>query len=199
MDFTIYDYIGFLGVFILIISVTKLNLVKNYSNYKEFYILNIIGSFLLLINDFDKESWFSFGVGVFWILISLVTILNKIVLPLRHLWILISVAVIYFFFGVVYSFNSNQEIEKALYSSLGMVSTCIGVVIYGLFSAKKISTLRYLVIGICVKFAVMLALLNDFNYASLSLQLYNLFITLIGIYIIIKESGDLKRREADID
>lgn len=185
MEFIIYDYIGFIGFLVLFYVLTKINITKNYYDKKEFYILNIIGSFLLIFNDIYKESWFALGIGVFWISISIITLRNKLILPIKYLWIIIILALLFFGFGLIRELFKMYTEEGDIYNVFGMFSTGLTVIIYGMLASKKLSLFFYLIIGIFAKIIMISALYYDFNYASLSLQIYSILIAFIGIYRII--------------
>lgn len=179
--FTIFDYIGFIGVFILVFTLTKLNLIKNYSEKHEFYYCNIFGSILLMCSDFYRDSWYSLGIGIFWTTISILTILNNLKLPNKHLIITIGLAMLFFISGLINSIFYIEDMNEKIFTSIGMLSTLFCVVLYGLIASKNINIFQYLVIGITLKTIMLFALYNDFNIASFSLQFYSITISIFGI------------------
>jgi hypothetical protein len=178
---TIYDYIGFVGVAILIYSFTRLNLIHSFGSTAWFYACNGAGSFLLLFSDVYRGSWFSVGIGIFWVLISVLTILNKLKLPNTALVALCALAIAYFGAGIGYELlHVKSGLDSGL-NALGMVATAICVVIYGNFAANRIGLSKYLMIGVFAKLLMMIALMNNFNMASFSLQAYSVVMAFIGL------------------
>jgi hypothetical protein len=178
---TIFDYIGFVGVFILVFTLTKLNLITDYSEKYEFYYCNIFGSILLMISDFYRDSWYSLGIGAFWIAISTLTVLNNLKLPNKQLIITLSLAILFFFSGLMHSIFYIENINEKIFKSLGMLSTLFCVILYGCIASKNINIFQYLLTGVILKTIMLFALYNDFNMASFSLQLYSITIAIFGM------------------
>lgn len=159
-----------------------MNLITGYADRFEFYWCNALGSTLLIFSDVYRGSWFSVGIGLFWISISLITIFNKLILPHKALNLTIGAALIFFGSGLIHSIIFIEPLNDKLFTCLGMISTAFCVVIYGLFASKRLNLMFYLLIGIVIKLVMMTALFNDFNFASFSLQGYSILIATIGIY-----------------
>lgn len=194
---SIYDYIGFVGVAVLIYSFTRLNLNPSFGSTASFYVYNGAGSFLLLFSDVYRGSWFSVGIGVFWVLISVLTILNKLKLPNKALVATCALAITYFGAGILYEFIHAQNGLDSTLNALGMVATAICVVVYGGFAANRIGLAKYLVIGIFAKLLMMVALMNNFNMASFSLQAYSVVMAIIGLSKLHAERKSLLLSQAD--
>lgn len=182
---TIYDYIGFIGVIILMYTLTCLNLKDNYKDKPKFYIQNILGSIFLMVSDIYRESWFSVGIGFFWILTSFFTLKNQMRLPDKYLKNITNLALTYFAIGFLMNFFKD-DLENSIFNCIGMISTGLCVILFAKFSAGNLSLLKYLIIGIFIKILMMMALYNNFNMASISVQAYSIFIALFGIYKEIK-------------
>lgn len=71
MIFTFYDLVGTIGVSLIIISYTFLQLEKIRSDNPLYSVLNAIGASLVLISLYFDFNFSAFIVEFFWLLISL--------------------------------------------------------------------------------------------------------------------------------
>ncbi|WP_457746393.1 CBU_0592 family membrane protein [Sulfurimonas sp.] len=70
-DFHYYDFIGILGVMIIVITYLLLQVEKIQSNSLSYSLLNILGSLLITYSLIYSWNLSSFVIEFFWILISL--------------------------------------------------------------------------------------------------------------------------------
>ncbi len=77
MSYSLYDLVGNVGVFFIIIAYLLLQLKKISSNDIKFSIMNLVGAALVIISLIQNFNMSAFVIEVFWVGISLVGILRK--------------------------------------------------------------------------------------------------------------------------
>lgn len=76
MNYTIFDFIGNIGVFLIILSYLLLQINKLNSNDILYSFMNLIGAALVIISLYVDFNISAFIIEVFWVLISLVGIVK---------------------------------------------------------------------------------------------------------------------------
>lgn len=76
MGYTWYDFVGNVGVFLLLAAYLLLQLNKLSSNQLSYSILNGVGAIFILISLTYEFNLSAFAIEFFWLLISLVGIVN---------------------------------------------------------------------------------------------------------------------------
>lgn len=76
MGYTWYDFVGNVGVFLLLAAYLLLQLNKLSSNQLSYSILNAVGAIFILISLIFEFNLSAFAIEFFWLLISLVGIVN---------------------------------------------------------------------------------------------------------------------------
>lgn len=76
MDYSIYDFIGNIGVFFIILGYLLLQTNKIKSSDLKFSLLNIFGAGLIIISLLKNFNISAFIIEAFWILISIIGIYN---------------------------------------------------------------------------------------------------------------------------
>jgi hypothetical protein len=71
MNFDLFDFAGFVGVFLIVIAYLLLQLDKLPSSSLTFSLLNAAGSLLIMLSLLFKFNASAFLIEVFWFLISL--------------------------------------------------------------------------------------------------------------------------------
>lgn len=74
--YTIYDFIGNIGVFFIIIAFLLLQLNKIKSENVYYSIMNLIGAAFVIISLLNNFNFSAFIIEAFWIVISLIGIVN---------------------------------------------------------------------------------------------------------------------------
>ena len=76
MGYTWYDFVGNVGVFLLLAAYLLLQLNKITSNQISYSLLNAIGAILILVSLIFEFNLSAFAIEFFWLLISMVGIVN---------------------------------------------------------------------------------------------------------------------------
>jgi len=76
MGYTWYDFVGNVGVFLLLAAYLLLQLNKLSSNQISYSILNGLGAILIIVSLIFEFNLSAFAIEFFWLLISLVGIVN---------------------------------------------------------------------------------------------------------------------------
>jgi len=76
MGYTWYDFVGNVGVFLLLAAYLLLQLNKLSSNQISYSILNGLGAILIIVSLVFEFNLSAFAIEFFWLLISLVGIVN---------------------------------------------------------------------------------------------------------------------------
>ena len=76
MGYTWYDFVGNVGVFLLLAAYLLLQLNKLSSNHLSYSILNAMGAIFIIISLSYEFNLSAFAIEFFWLLISLVGIVN---------------------------------------------------------------------------------------------------------------------------
>tara|TARA_R110001583_G_scaffold41891_1_gene133131 strand:+ start:26792 stop:27040 length:249 start_codon:yes stop_codon:yes gene_type:complete len=76
MGYTWYDFVGNVGVFLLLAAYLLLQLNKLSSNHLSYSILNAMGAIFIIISLIYEFNLSAFAIEFFWLLISLVGIVN---------------------------------------------------------------------------------------------------------------------------
>jgi len=76
MSYSLFDFIGNIGVFLIIISYLLLQLNKIKSSQILYSIMNFIGAFLVIISLIENFNMSAFVIEVFWVGISFIGIIN---------------------------------------------------------------------------------------------------------------------------
>ena len=79
MDYTIYDFVGNVGVALIIITYLLLQLDKMKSSELSYSLLNVLGSALVILSLFYRFNLSAFVVEAFWLLISFVGIIRFVI------------------------------------------------------------------------------------------------------------------------
>ncbi len=78
MNYSLFDFIGNVGVFLIIISYLLLQLNKLSSKHISYSVMNLLGASLVVISLIESFNMSAFVIEVFWVGISLVGIVNYI-------------------------------------------------------------------------------------------------------------------------
>ncbi|MCB0282982.1 MAG: hypothetical protein H6627_08985 [Calditrichae bacterium] len=78
MEYTIYDFMGNIGVVLIIGTYLFLQLDRIKSNALSYSILNAIGAFCIIVSLIFRFNLSAFIVELFWLLISLVGVVRFI-------------------------------------------------------------------------------------------------------------------------
>jgi len=76
MGYTWYDFLGNVGVFLLLTAYLLLQLNKINSNQISYSLMNAIGAALIIVSLIFEFNLSAFAIEFFWLLISLVGIVN---------------------------------------------------------------------------------------------------------------------------
>ena len=76
MDYTWYDFVGNVGVFLLLAAYLLLQLNKLSSNQLSYSLLNGAGAILIIISLIYDFNLSAFAIEFFWLLISIVGIVD---------------------------------------------------------------------------------------------------------------------------
>jgi len=76
MGYTWYDFVGNVGVFMLLVAYLLLQLNKLSSNQLSYSVLNGLGAILIIVSLVYEFNLSAFAIEFFWLLISLVGIVN---------------------------------------------------------------------------------------------------------------------------
>ncbi|MEH6357925.1 MAG: hypothetical protein V7745_02985 [Pseudomonadales bacterium] len=76
MGYTWYDFVGNVGVFLLLAAYLLLQLNKITSNQISYSIMNAVGAILILVSLIFEFNLSAFAIEFFWLLISIVGIVN---------------------------------------------------------------------------------------------------------------------------
>ena len=76
MGYTWYDFVGNIGVFLLLAAYLLLQLNKITSNQISYSIINAVGAILILVSLIFEFNLSAFAIEFFWLLISIVGIVN---------------------------------------------------------------------------------------------------------------------------
>lgn len=76
MDYTWYDFAGNLGVFLLLVAFFLLQLNKITSDQISYSLTNVVGATLILISLAIEFNLSAFAIEFFWLLISIVGVIN---------------------------------------------------------------------------------------------------------------------------
>jgi len=76
MGYTWYDFVGNVGVFLLLAAYLLLQLNKLSSNQISYSVLNGLGAILIIVSLIFEFNLSAFAIEFFWLLISLVGIVN---------------------------------------------------------------------------------------------------------------------------
>ena len=76
MNYSMLDFIGNIGVFLIILGYLLLQINKIKSNDIIYSLLNLIGAILILISLTDEFNLSAFIIEIFWVGISLIGIIN---------------------------------------------------------------------------------------------------------------------------
>jgi Ca2+-dependent lipid-binding protein len=76
MGYTWYDFLGNVGVFLLLAAYLLLQLNKINSNQISYSLMNAIGAALILVSLIFEFNLSAFAIEFFWLLISLVGIVS---------------------------------------------------------------------------------------------------------------------------
>lgn len=78
MDYSWYDFIGNIGVLLILVAYLLLQLNILNSNMVKFSLLNLIGAFLILVSLYFEFNLSAFLIEFFWLLISLIGVLKSL-------------------------------------------------------------------------------------------------------------------------
>jgi hypothetical protein len=179
---SVFDYVGFIGSALLIVAFTLAAVMDRFASGRGFLVLNAFGSLLLLFSDGYRESYASFGIGVFWIAISLKALANKNVLDGQSLktfsvgftlYVLALLCHTLFFSGL-----SGAELAIKVVSVL-VVETMM--VSYIFLIGERIGLSTYLWVTVVTKILFVPCLVLDANSASVLLHSYGVFIAFFGL------------------
>lgn len=76
MGYTWYDFVGNVGVFLLLAAYLLLQLNKINSNQISYSLMNALGAIMILISLIFEFNLSAFAIEFFWLLISLVGIVD---------------------------------------------------------------------------------------------------------------------------
>jgi len=76
MGYTWYDFVGNVGVFLLLAAYLLLQLNKLSSNQISYSVLNGLGAILIIVSLVYEFNLSAFAIEFFWLLISLVGVVN---------------------------------------------------------------------------------------------------------------------------
>jgi len=76
MGYTWYDFLGNVGVFLLLVAYLLLQLNKINSNQISYSLMNAVGAALILVSLVFEFNLSAFAIEFFWLLISLVGIVD---------------------------------------------------------------------------------------------------------------------------
>jgi hypothetical protein len=76
VGYTWYDFVGNIGVFLLLAAYLLLQLNKITSNQISYSIMNAVGAILILVSLIFEFNLSAFAIEFFWLLISIVGIVN---------------------------------------------------------------------------------------------------------------------------
>ena len=76
MGYTWYDFVGNVGVFLLLAAYLLLQLNKITSNQISYSLMNAVGAILILISLIFEFNLSAFAIEFFWLLISIVGIID---------------------------------------------------------------------------------------------------------------------------
>tara|TARA_R110002050_G_scaffold71891_3_gene154667 strand:- start:52285 stop:52539 length:255 start_codon:yes stop_codon:yes gene_type:complete len=76
MGYTWYDFVGNVGVFLLLTAYLLLQINKLSSHQLSYSILNALGATLILISLIYEFNLSAFAIEFFWLLISVIGIVN---------------------------------------------------------------------------------------------------------------------------
>lgn len=76
MGYTWYDFVGNVGVFLLLTAYLLLQINKLSSHQLSYSILNAVGATLILISLMYEFNLSAFAIEFFWLLISVIGIVN---------------------------------------------------------------------------------------------------------------------------
>lgn len=178
-----FDLFGFIGVFILVFVSTISYFHIEYRDKHSFFYLTLLGSILLIPNDLYHKSYPSFAIGVFFILSSFFSLFNKNVLSHRTFLILIYLFSFFWFYEcyLLYQNSKNFDIKFTL-DFLAILSVGFSVILFGLFTSRKITVLENVIYSILATIIIMPSLYySDSNYAQILLKVYTIIVGFIAI------------------
>jgi len=76
MGYTWYDFVGNVGVFLLLAAYLLLQLNKITSNQISYSLMNAVGAILILVSLIFEFNLSAFAIEFFWLLISIVGIID---------------------------------------------------------------------------------------------------------------------------
>jgi hypothetical protein len=77
-DLSVIDVLGWVGAIILLVAYT-LNIMQKLETDSSYFLsINLLGAFLLTINAYSTESYPFLVVNLFWVLVSIYQLINKI-------------------------------------------------------------------------------------------------------------------------
>ena len=76
MNYSFTDFIGNLGVFLIIVSYLLLQLKKVESTTLSYSLMNLVGAALVIVSLLENFNISAFIIEVFWVLISFIGVFN---------------------------------------------------------------------------------------------------------------------------
>lgn len=77
-DLSLIDVLGWVGAIILLVAYT-LNIMQKLETDSSYFLsINLLGAFLLTVNAYSTESYPFLVVNLFWVLVSIYQLINKI-------------------------------------------------------------------------------------------------------------------------
>jgi hypothetical protein len=159
--------IGWLGTCIYLIGHAYISIVQGWEQ-KNYYIINLIAAICLIISSLFNYSWQALMVNLFWMVISILLLLNvnltasKFTLK-QYYWV---------FGGFLVNFIMQsiykQEIDLA---SLGWIAAFVFSSVYLLLSAEKMLPRYYLLWNIFAALALLPQLWVDQNWPVFGLEI----------------------------
>lgn len=179
---SIFDYIGFAGTGVLILAFTLVALIEGFAAGRNFLLLNILGSALLLFSDAYRESYASFGFGVFWIVVSVKALANQNVLDSKSLKFF-SIAFTVYVTALLYHtiFLSGHEGSDLVIKVVSVLVVEAMMLSYNFLISKRIGLAAYLVMTLATKILFLPCLLLDSNSAAIVLHAYGVLVAAGGL------------------
>ena len=76
MEYSLYDLVGNLGVFLIILSYLLLQLEKISNKHISYSVMNFLGAVLVIISLLESFNFSAFIIELFWVIISIIGIVK---------------------------------------------------------------------------------------------------------------------------
>lgn len=76
MNYTIYDFVGNIGVFLILLGYLLIQIKKMNSSNLIYSLMNLLGAVFIIVSLTQNFNLSAFVIEAFWVLISLIGIFN---------------------------------------------------------------------------------------------------------------------------